>query len=277
MKKELQTANYRLPIKETNFLSIFNQYNWKSVTEAIYSKTSKDVVHALNTAKPDLNDFMALLSPAAENHLEEMAQLSHRKTLKRFGKTMQLFAPMYLSNECQNICTYCGFSLDNPIPRKTLTDEEILAEVRVLKEMGYDHILIVTGEADKTVGMDYFKNALTLIRPYFSHISMEVQVYQETYHRDEYKKHHPKGKKSNFNYRLDTPDRLGKAGVFKIGLGALIGLEDWRTDSFFTALHLDYLEKTYWQSKYSISFPRLRPCAGMMELKSVMLCLSNFQ
>jgi 2-iminoacetate synthase len=92
-------------------------------------------------------------------------------------------------------------------------------------------------------------------------------VYQETYHRDEYKKHHPKGKKSNFNYRLATQDRLGQAGIYKMGLGVLIGLEDWRTDSFFCALHLDYLEKTYWQTKYSISFPRLRPFSGGLEPK----------
>ena len=95
-------------------------------------------------------------------------------------------------------------------------------------------------------------------------------MYQETYRKEDYKKHHPKGKKSNFEYRLATPDRLGKAGIHKMGLGVLIGLEDWRTDSFFCALHLDYLEKTYWQTKYSISFPRLRPCANGIDLKSVM-------
>ena len=196
---------------------------------------------------------------------------------------------MYLSNECQNICTYCGFSLDVDIPRKTLTDEEIMKEVEVIKAMGYDHILLVSGEANRTVGVEYFQHALELIRPHFSHISIEVQpldeedyalltpyglntvlVYQETYNEREYKAHHPKGKKSNFGYRLETPDRLGRSGIHKIGLGALLGLEDWRTDSFFTALHLDYLERTYWQTKYSISFPRLRPCANGIDFKSVM-------
>jgi 2-iminoacetate synthase len=196
---------------------------------------------------------------------------------------MQMYVPLYLSNECQNICTYCGFSLDNKMRRKTLSEEEILQEVQALKAFGYDHVLLVTGEASQTVGVDYFKKALQVIRPHFSHISMEVQpldqeeyeelipyglntvlVYQETYHKDDYRKHHLKGKKSNFYYRLDTPDRLGKAGIHKMGLGVLIGLEDWRTDSFFTALHLNYLERTYWQTKYSISFPRLRPfCGGL--------------
>ena len=193
---------------------------------------------------------------------------------------------MYLSNECQNICTYCGFSLTNAIPRRTLTDDEILKEIGFLKAKGYDHILLVTGEANRTVGVDYIDNAIRLIRSHFSNIAIEVQpldqpeyerlidsglyavlVYQETYHRGEYKKHHPKGKKSNFDYRLETPDRLGRAGVHKIGLGALFGLEDWRADSFFTALHLKYLQRTYWKTKYSISFPRLRPFSGGLDPK----------
>ncbi|HXC07084.1 MAG TPA: 2-iminoacetate synthase ThiH, partial [Bacteroidia bacterium] len=222
-------------------------------------------------------DFMALISPAASPFLEEMAVKSRELTLKRFGRTIQLYAPLYLSNECQNICNYCAFSLDNAIKRKTLTDDEILQEAAVLKQWGYDHVLLVTGESSH-VGMDYFIHAIRLLRPLFSHISMEVQpleqdeyellykeglgavlVYQETYHEARYKQHHPKGKKSNFGYRLATPDRIGKAGIHKIGLGALIGLEDWRTDAFYTALHLNYLERTYWETKYSISFPRLRP------------------
>ena len=272
------------------FQELFDQLSWEEVSTSIYAKSSIDVEHALHKSKArDLEDFKALISPAAAPYLEQMAQLSQALTLKRFGKTIQLFAPMYLSNECQNICTYCGFSLDNPVRRKTLTDKQILKEVEVIKSYGYDHILLVTGEANKTVGMDYFKHAIELIKPHFAHISIEVQpletedykelialglntvlVYQETYREEDYKKHHPKGKKSNFYYRLDTPDRLGKAGIHKMGLGALIGLEDWRTDSFFCATHLDYLEKTYWESKYSISFPRLRPFSGGLEPKVAM-------
>lgn len=273
----------------SNFRTIFDQYTWDTVSKSIYSKTAVDVERALKSDKRDIEDFKALISPAAAPYLEQMAQLSHQLTLKRFGKTMQLYIPMYLSNECQNICTYCGFSLDNKIPRRTLNGLEILKEVETLKSMGYEHVLLVTGEANKTVGVDYFEQVLELIRPHFAHISMEVQplkqheyekllplglntvlVYQETYHKEDYKKHHPKGKKSNFYFRLDTPDRLGKAGVHKIGLGTLIGLEDWRTDSFFTALHLDYLERTYWKTKYTISFPRLRPFSGGLEPKVAM-------
>ena len=270
----------------SSFKDLFDTYNWDDTLASIFSKTEHDVLRALSNRKRDLEDFKALISPAAKPYLEQMAQLSRQLTKKRFGNTIQMYSPMYLSNECQNICTYCGFSMTNKIPRRTLTDAEILKEVAYIKSKGYDHILLVTGEANKTVGVDYFNNALQLIRSQFSNITIEVQpllqdeyellienglyavlVYQETYHREEYKKHHPKGKKSNFDFRLDTPDRLGKAGIHKIGLGALFGLEDWRADSFFTALHLKYLQKTYWKTKYSISFPRLRPHSGGLEPK----------
>ncbi len=263
------------------FSSVFDSFSWDEVKHSIYKKNACDVERALANPKRSLEDFKALISPAAEDYLETIAQMSHRITQKRFGKVIQLYAPMYLSNECQNICTYCGFSFTNKIPRRTLTDDEILQEINYLKAKNYDHILLVTGEANQTVGVDYIEHAVKLIRPYFSNIAIEVQpleqsdyerliqagvhtvlVYQETYHKADYKKHHPKGKKSNFYYRLETHDRLGKAGIFKMGLGVLLGLEDWRTDSFFTALHLKYLQKQYWQSKYSISFPRLRPHAG---------------
>jgi 2-iminoacetate synthase len=270
----------------SNFKDIFDTFNWDDTLQSIFSKTEEDVLRALQSTKRDLEDFKALISPSAKPYLEQMAQLSRELTKKRFGNTIQMYSPMYLSNECQNICTYCGFSMTNKIPRRTLTDAEILKEVEYIKSKGYDHILLVTGEANKTVGVGYINNALRLIRSHFSNITIEVQplyqdeyeklidsglysvlVYQETYHRDEYKKHHPKGRKSNFDYRLDTPDRLGKAGIHKIGLGALFGLEDWRADSFFTALHLKYLQKTYWKTKYSISFPRLRPHTGGLEPK----------
>ena len=273
------------------FQKLFDTYNWDDIKSRIYSKTAKDVELALNkSSKRTLDDFMALISPSAEPYLEQMAQLSHQLTKKRFGNTIQMYVPLYLSNECQNICTYCGFSLDNKIARKTLSNSEIRKEAEIIKSNGYEHVLLVTGEANQTVGVSYIKNAMKQVRPYFSNISMEVQpldteeykeliedgdlnsvlVYQETYNRDDYKKHHPKGKKSNFNYRLDTHDRLGKAGIYKMGLGVLIGLEDWRVDSFFCALHLDYLERTYWQTKYSVSFPRLRPFSGGLEPKVAM-------
>ena len=272
----------------TSFKDTYNNYSWDEIQNAIYSKTAKDVELSLSKNKRTLLDFMTLISPAAGIYLEEMAQMSHEITKKRFGKTVQLFIPLYLSNECQNICTYCGFSLDNNIRRKTLNKAQILKEVEAIKAMGYNHVLLVTGEANQKVGMGYFKKAISLIKPYFSNIAMEVQpllteeykelkqlgintilVYQETYSKATYKDYHPKGKKSNFHFRLETPDRIGKAGIYKLGLGCLLGLEDWRTDSLFTAAHLDYLEKTYWQTKYSLSFPRIRPAEQSIAPKSV--------
>ncbi|MFC4096749.1 2-iminoacetate synthase ThiH [Euzebyella saccharophila] len=269
-----------------SFRNTFDNYDWDSLESDIYKITEREVAAVLRKEKMDLHDFKALISPAAAPFLEEMAQRSHELTKKRFGNTLQMYLPLYLSNECQNICTYCGFSMTNKIPRKTLTDQEIIQEAEHIKKLGYDHVLLVTGEANKKVGVSFIKNAIELLKPYFSNISMEVQpldqeeyellanaglyavlVYQETYHEATYKIHHPKGKKSNFNYRLDTPDRLGKAGIHKIGIGALYGLEDWRVDSFYTALHLKYLQKTYWKTKYSISFPRLRPHQGEVQPK----------
>jgi len=218
-----------------------------------------------------------------------MAQKSRQLTQQRFGKTQQFYLPFYLSNMCSNICSYCGFSMHNRIRRTVLTMEQIEQECLAIKKMGYDHILLVTGESERKVGMDYFKQALPIIKRHFSHISLEIQpldqdqyeeliacgvdavlVYQETYNPETYAKHHFKGKKTNFTYRLETHDRLGRAGVDKMGLGSLIGLEDWRTDCFHVAAHLSYLEKKYWKTKYSISFPRLRPCAGGLEVKSEM-------
>lgn len=273
----------------SQFKEMFDQYRWDDIYNSIYSKTAADVVRALSASNPNLEDFKALISPAAAAYLPAMAEKSHQLTLQRFGKTMQLYVPLYLSNECQNICTYCGFSKDNKLLRKTLKDDEMLREAEAIRDMGFDHVLLVTGEANQTVGVPYLKHAIELLRPYFAQISIEVQpldedeykilidagayavlVYQETYHQEEYKTHHPKGKKSNFNYRLDTPDRACRAGIDKLGLGVLIGLEDWRVDSFYTAAHLQYLEKQYWQTKYSLSFPRLRPYAGNPDPKVIM-------
>jgi 2-iminoacetate synthase len=228
----------------------------------------------------DLDDFAALLSPAAAAFLEEMAQLSHRLTVERFGRTMQLYAPMYLTNVCSNICTYCGFSAQNRIPRKALDDAEIAADAGVLEGHGFEHVLLVTGESSR-YGTAYLCNALRLLRPRFSSLSMEVQplgesdyaelaaeglnavlVYQETYDPAVYPRHHLKGPKSDMRFRLETPDRIGRAGVKKIGLGALYGLSDWRAESWFAGLQLRYLERRYWRSRYSLSFPRLRPHEG---------------
>ncbi|HCH0731163.1 TPA: 2-iminoacetate synthase ThiH [Vibrio parahaemolyticus] len=264
-----------------SFYDRFQQLDWDDISMSIYAKTAQDVERALAKSKRDLEDFKALISPAAELYLEQMAKLSYSLTRKRFGNTMSLYIPLYLSNLCANACTYCGFSMENRIKRRTLNRDEVEAEIDAIKRMKFDSVLLVTGEHETKVGMKYFREMVPIIKQRFNYLAMEVQpldqdeyaelktlgldavmVYQETYHPKTYAQHHLRGNKMDFRYRLETPDRLAKAGIDKIGIGALIGLEEWRTDCFFAAAHLDFLERTYWQSRYSISFPRLRPCAG---------------
>lgn len=264
-----------------SFYDHFQQLDWDDISMSIYAKTAQDVERALAKPKRDLEDFKALISPVAEPYLEQMAKLSYSLTRKRFGNTMSLYIPLYLSNLCANACTYCGFSMENRIKRRTLNRDEVDAEIDAIKRMKFDSVLLVTGEHETKVGMKYFREMVPIIKQRFNYLAMEVQplnqdeyaelktlgldavmVYQETYHPKTYAQHHLRGNKMDFRYRLETPDRLAKAGIDKIGIGALIGLEEWRADCFFAAAHLDYLERTYWQSRYSISFPRLRPCAG---------------
>lgn len=266
----------------STFQCQLNEMDWDNTHAQILSKTSEAVEKALSKQSTlSIDDFMALVSPAAAPYLEQMAKRSQELTLRRFGKTIQLYIPMYLSNECTNNCVYCGFSMDNQIPRKTLTASEILLEAEKIRSWGFEHLLLVTGEDARNVDVNYLVSAVELLRPLFAQISLEVQplatdeyarlaaagvtavyVYQETYRRSTYRNYHHKGKKTIFDWRLATPERLGEAGMRKIGLGTLIGLEDWRTDAVFLARHLRYLEKRYWRTRYSISFPRLRPHAG---------------
>lgn len=266
----------------TTFTDSWSRFSYSEVSRTISTRTQADVRRAL--AKEgrglSLDDLAALLSPAANAHLEEMAAQARRLTLERFGRTMQLYAPLYLTNVCSNVCTYCGFSAQNRIPRRALGDAEILAEAAVLERFGFEHVLLVTGESSR-YGADYLARALRLLRPRFASLSLEVQplpqadyerlaaegasavlVYQETYNPEVYRRHHLKGHKTDMIYRLETPDRLGRAGLKKIGLGALYGLSDWRVESWFVGLHLAHLERHYWRTRYSVSFPRLRPHAG---------------
>lgn len=273
-----------------SFTQRWQQLDWDDLTLLINSKTAQQVDHAIHSDRLTLDDFMALLSPAAAPYIEPMAYKAQKLTRQRFGNTVGFYVPLYLSNLCANDCTYCGFSMSNKIKRKTLNNSEIANECATIRKMGFDSLLLVTGEHQGKVGMDYFRQSIPLIRNYFSAVMMEVQpletteyaelkslgldgvmVYQETYHQPTYQLHHLKGKKQDFHWRLETPDRLGQAGIDKIGLGALIGLSNnWRTDCYMVAEHLLYLQKHYWKTRYSISFPRLRPCAGSIEPASVM-------
>ncbi|AQS36351.1 tyrosine lyase ThiH [Shewanella psychrophila] len=264
-----------------SFLTYLQGISRDKLKLALYSATSGDVERALNSPEGDLNSLLALLSPAAEPYIEQMAQQSVRLTRQRFGANIGMFLPLYLSNLCANECDYCGFSMSNKLKRKTLTGPELDAEMAVIKKLGYDSILLVSGEHETKVGIDYFKQVLPQVKHQFSYLAMEVQplaedeyselvglgldavmIYQETYNPQTYAEHHIRGKKKDFAYRLDTPERVAKAGVDKIGLGVLLGLDDWRLDALLLGHHLAYLESKYWRSRYSVSLPRLRPCTG---------------
>lgn len=272
------------------FTERWRELDWDDIRLRINSKTAVDVERALSARKITRDDLMALLSPTASHYLEPLAQQAQKLTRQRFGNTVSFYVPLYLSNLCANDCTYCGFSMSNKLKRKTLDQQEIERECAAIRKLGFEHLLLVTGEHQTKVGMDYFRQHLPAIRRQFSSLQMEVQpldeheyaelktlgldgvmVYQETYHQAVYAQHHLRGNKQDFFWRLETPDRLGRAGIDKIGLGALIGLSDsWRTDCFMVAEHLLWLQQQYWQSRYSISFPRLRPCTGGVEPASVM-------
>ena len=264
------------------FSEELKKYSWDDTTREILAMTTADVERALAKERLTDREFMALISPAAEPYLETMARRSRAITEQRFGKTVSIFIPLYITNSCTNSCVYCGFNRHNKFPRVILTPEQIEAECKAIKAMGpFENLLIVTGENPAVAGTDYIEKALQVCRPYFSNLTIEVMplpaedyerltrsglngviCFQETYNRDRYKVYHPQGMKSKFEWRLNGFDRMGQANVHKIGLGVLIGLEEWRTDVTMMARHLRYLQKHYWQTKYSVNFPRMRPSEG---------------
>jgi len=267
-----------------SFLTEFNSYNRTEIADRIAACRDTDVERALAAEHLRSAEFMALLSPAAIPFLERIAYKAHRLTQQRFGNTIQLFAPLYISNECTNGCLYCGFNAGNKVARRTLTLAEIEAEARILRQRGFRHIQLLTGEAPRSVDNDYLAAVVRHIRPLFSSISIEVYpmdetgyrqmvaagvdnltVYQETYDRRLYGELHPYGRKKDFDWRLTTPDRGGAAGLRSIGVGALLGLTDWRIEGFFVGMHARHLVRTWWRSRVNVSFPRLRPAGGGFE------------
>jgi 2-iminoacetate synthase len=225
--------------------------------------------------------FEQLIASKSDAELESMAQTSQALTLQNFGRTMRLFAPLYLSNECINNCRYCGFSRDNPILRVTLSLDEVVAEARYLSEAGFRQILLVAGEHPKFISEDYLVESVRTLAPDFPSISIEVGpmsiqdyipivragaeglvVYQETYQRAVYAELHTAGPKRDFDYRLDCPERAYAAGFRRLGVGALFGLWRWQDEAIALAAHVDYLLRCCWQAQITVSLPRLRPAAG---------------
>ena len=269
-----------------SFSTLFSELNIEAKLSQLKSISIQQVQNSLNKHNRDIGDFLNFISAAAEPFLEQMAQQSHQLTRQRFGKTMKLFIPIYLSNECFNTCTYCSFSMENQFKRKTLSEQEICQEAQFVSGKGFRHILLLTGESPKKVGLDYILKAVELVRPYFDSIAIEVQpleesdyiqlrlagvdtvvVYQETYHRNAYERYHLFGKKKQFDYRLETADRIGKAGMYRCNIGALLGLYDWRYEAISLAYHLHYLQKKYWQTKLALSIPRIKGMIGAFKVK----------
>ena len=228
-----------------------------------------------------LHRFEDLISPKSDADLESLAQESRALTLQNFGRTMRLFAPLYLSNECINNCRYCGFSRDNPILRVTLGVDQVVAEGRHLARAGFRQVLLVAGEHPKFISLSYLADCVRALAPDFSSISIEVGpmetadyipiveagaeglvVYQETYDRGIYSELHTSGPKRDFTWRLDCAERGYDAGFRRIGIGALFGLAPWQEEAVCLAAHAEYLLKRCWQAQITVSLPRLRPAAG---------------
>jgi 2-iminoacetate synthase len=237
-----------------------------------------------------MEDFAALLSPAAGDRLEDMAQRSRGLTIARFGRTMRMYAPLYLSNECLTTCSYCGFARELPIARKTLTADETLEEARHLLRQGFRSILLLTGEHERLTGVEFLEDRLRLLSREVPQLSIEVQVwseheyrrlqaagcegvviYQETYHPETYEQVHLAGRKRHYRWRLLGPERAARAGMRRIGVGALFGLhDDWRYEALAVAAHARFLMRHYWRSQVSISVPRMRPSAAGFQPRSPM-------
>jgi 2-iminoacetate synthase len=258
-----------------------------SLVSSLFTLTSKPVsfVPTFNQL-PDsksalLRRFENLIAPADDTQLEFLARQSEQITRRNFGKTIRLFAPLYLSNECVNNCSYCGFSRDNPILRTTLNAEQVLREAHHLHAQGFRNILLVAGEHPKFVSEGYLQDIVRKLAPLFPSIGIEVGpmedhqyaelvkagaesliVYQETYHRETYQTLHTAGPKKNFDWRLECPERAYRGGFRRIGIGALFGLADWRTEALALAAHLEYLHKHCWKAQFTVAFPRMRPYAG---------------
>ena len=244
-----------------------------------YRGVDVERVLARETLRPE--DLAILLSPAALSYLEPMAKKAHALTLRNFGHTIGLFTPLYLANFCTNQCVYCSFHAGNNITRCKLTLEQVLKEGKAISTTGLQHLLLLTGESRTQSGPAYIEENVRALRPMFASLGLEVYplsteeytrlgkagidsvtLFQETYDEITYALVHPAGPKRNYHNRLEAPDRACEAGISSVNIGALLGLSDWRRDAFYSAIHADYLQRTYPGVEVSISVPRLRPYAG---------------
>ncbi|MGN0678401.1 MAG: 2-iminoacetate synthase ThiH [Oscillospiraceae bacterium] len=244
-----------------------------------YTKyTAADVKHALSAEYPSVEDFAALLSPAAEPFLEQMAAKATVETHKHFGNSVYLFTPLYISNYCENYCVYCGFNCHNKIRRAKLDTDGIRREMEAIAKTGMEEILILTGESRKMSDVEYIANACSIAHEYFKNVGIEVYpmntdeykyihengadyvtVFQETYDSDKYETLHLAGHKRIFPYRLNAQERALKGGMRGVAFAALLGLSDFRKDAFAAGVHAYLIQRKYPHAEISFSCPRLRP------------------
>ena len=250
--------------------------------------TAKDVKTALEHETCTIEDFKALLSPAAEPFLEQMAQRARRETSKHFGNTVYLFTPLYIANYCENYCVYCGFNCYNDIHRMKLSMEQIEKEMKVIADSGMEEILILTGESRGQSDVKYIGEACRLARKYFRMVGLEiypvntdeyrylhecgadyVTVFQETYDADKYETLHLLGHKRVWPYRFDAQERALRGGMRGVAFSALLGLSDFRKDALASALHVYFLQRKYPHAEMSLSCPRLRPIINNDKINSL--------
>ena len=240
--------------------------------------TASDVIRAIESDSCSLEDFKALLSPAAEPFLEQIARKARLETRKHFGNSAYFFTPIYISNYCENYCIYCGFNCHNKIKRAKLSMEEIHEEMKAIAETGLEEILILTGESRKASDVKYIGEACKIAKKYFKNIGIEVYpmnsdeyrylrecgadyvtVFQETYNSDKYETLHLAGHKRIFPYRFNAQERALMGGMRGVAFAALLGLDDFRKDALGTGMHAYLIQRKYPWAEISISCPRLRP------------------
>ncbi len=260
------------------FADELDQWPAARVLALIEAASPSDVDRALRRRERGPADFAALLSPHAPARFEDLAREAQRLTRKQFGRTISLYAPIYVSNVCGADCTYCGYAVrsGNREKRVTLNPEQMRRECGALAALGFQSVLLLTGEARYAVPVDAIAEAVSVAREFFPSVSIEVYsmdsadyerlcglgldgvtIYMETYDREVYGRVHLLGEKANYDYRLDAIERAGRAGARKLNIAVLLGLGDWRVDAFHTALHARYLQRACWQSSIAVSFPRL--------------------
>ncbi len=263
-----------------SFAEALDRLDWPRIRERLIHTTASDVGMLLRREQIADHDLPALFSAAADSALEEIARRAASITAHRFGRVINLYAPLYLSNVCVNDCDYCGFARRNTLKRISLTVEEACREADVLYDEGFRHILLVTGEAPRAYSVDDLLEVVQRFAGRFASIAIEVfpmsvddyrrleqagvdglTLYQETYDRGEYAKFHH-GPKADFDARLRAIEAGGEAGFRSLGIGALLGLKDWREEAVALALHGRYLAKRFWRSRIALSLPRLRPAKG---------------